>query len=166
MRIWPGLSRMAPSRCLAQAAEQGRVEALSDGDAVPAQGLGLLIGDAIAVDRRGAVRRAEAEFLKESWLLVSRHVIQVIEDRVEQAVRMHLSRTQVANDRSALGGHPGGQGLVDFVSGDVGDTNCGSPLKWRSGFGERDRRWRARRSASLNRRDGIEIPRFRPATLC
>ena len=92
------------------------MEALRDGDAVPAQGLGLLIGDTIAVDRRGAVRRAEAEFLKKSWLLVFRHVIQVIEDRVEQAVRMHLSRTQVANDRSALGGHLGGQGLVDFVS--------------------------------------------------
>ena len=36
-----------------QAADQGRVEASRDGDAVPAQGLGLLIGDAIAVDRRG-----------------------------------------------------------------------------------------------------------------
>ena len=34
---------------------------------------------------------------------------------LEQTVRMHLSRTQVENDRSALGGHPGGQGLVDFV---------------------------------------------------
>ena len=67
------------------------MEALRDGDAVPAQGPGLLIGDAIAVDRRGAVRRAEAEFLKKSWLLVSWHVIQVIEDRVEQAVRMRTS---------------------------------------------------------------------------
>ena len=71
------------------------MEALRDGDAVPAQGLGLLIGDTIAVDRRGAVCRAEAEFLKKSWLLVSRHVIQVIEDRVEESVRGGPSGTSM-----------------------------------------------------------------------
>jgi hypothetical protein len=35
----------------------------------------------------------------------------------------------VADDRFALGGHPGGQGLVDFISGDVGDTHSGCPLQ-------------------------------------
>ena len=53
------------------------------------------------MDRRGS-RIAEAEPLKENRPLGSWYVIQVIEDRVEQAVRMHLFRTQVANDRSAL----------------------------------------------------------------
>ena len=33
-------------------------------DPAPAQGRGLLIGDAIAVDRNGTSRRVEAEFLE------------------------------------------------------------------------------------------------------
>ena len=73
------------------------MEALRDGDAVPAKGPGLLIGDVIAVDRGGPVRRSLAEPLEEGGPLVSRHFVEVVKNRVEESVRGWTSRNQYAD---------------------------------------------------------------------
>ena len=143
MRIWPVLSPGTAPLALpctgCGAGPGGGVEAT----ATPCRARPgpAPIGDAIAVDRRGAVRRAEAEFLKESWLLASRHVIQVIEDRVEQAVLdAPLQERRWVNDRLRTwrpSGRPRSRSTSSVVDAGRYELWFSSQVEIRWGFGER-----------------------------
>jgi hypothetical protein len=102
---------------LAQVADEAGVEALPNGDAVSAQGLGLLIGDVVAVDRSGASRWAEEDLRDDVSSSVFLHVIQVVKNRVELAVRRRIFREECADDCAALRGHLSSHGLIDFLQG-------------------------------------------------
>ena len=125
-------SRPARSCCLAQASDQAGAEALANGDAVLAQGLGLLIGDVVAMDRSGASQWAAQDQCDDFTASVFLRTIQVVENRVKLAIGQWVKWKSRADVRAALRRHLGSQVLIDFISGHVGDSHGELPVEKRS----------------------------------
>src|SRR4051812_44320785 len=106
-----------------------------------------------------AGRWAAEDLSEDVALSVSRHLVQVVQDRVIPIVGRRVFGMQTVDDTAVFPGYPGGHGLVNFVGVDVRDSHVGSPFKRMLKSGRFQGR-RARRSASLRQTDEIRRSGF------
>jgi hypothetical protein len=133
----PGLGRPVYSvdgrHCLpfatdgtAQGLEQGRLEASGDDNPVRGKVTNtFLLVIRVDGDRTGRV--AGVEHPEDLIPPLSRQVVQVVEDRVEPAVRRGVPRRQGVDRRAARFGHMPGRVAVDLVGRKVSDEHGITP---------------------------------------